>query len=62
MGWEQRLGFEAGRFTSVNLGLTSILGLGAALGFYGGVWVVDRFLPWMDFLTTAFLRPKTFGR
>ena len=58
MGWEQRLGFEAGRFTSVNLGLTSILGLGAALGFYGGVWVVDRFLPWMDFLTTAFLRPQ----
>ena len=58
MGWEQRLGFTAGRFTSVNFGFTSILGLAAALGLYGGIWLVNRFVPWMDFLTTAFLRPQ----
>ena len=58
MGWEQRLGFTAGRFTSVNFGLTSVLGLAVALAFYGGLRLVDRFVPWVDFLTTAFLRPQ----
>ena len=58
MGWEQRLGFPAGRFTSVNLALTSILGAAVSLVFYGGVWLLDRTVPWMDFLTNAFLRPQ----
>ena len=58
MGWEQRLGFPAGRFTSVNLALTSILGAAVSLIFYGGVWLLDRTVPWMDFLTNAFLRPQ----
>lgn len=58
MGWEQRLGFPAGRFTSVNLVLTSILGAAISLLFYGGVWLLDRSVPWMDFLTNAFLRPQ----
>lgn len=58
MGWEQRLGFPAGRFTSVNLILTSILGTAISLLFYGGVWLLDRSVPWMDFLTNAFLRPQ----
>lgn len=58
LGWEQRLGFEAGRFTSVNLALTSILGAVGAVLFYGGVWVLDRFAPWLGFLTHAFLRPQ----
>lgn len=58
MGWEQRLGFPAGRFTSVNLVLTSILGAAISLLFYGGVWLLDRSVPWMDSLTNAFLRPQ----
>jgi hypothetical protein len=58
MGWETRLGFAAARFTSVNLGLTTILGALGALLFYGGIWLLDRFVPWLSFLTTAFLRPQ----
>ena len=58
MGWEQKLGFEAGRFTSVNLVLASILGVLGSLFFYGGVWILHRWVPWMDFLCNAFLRPQ----
>jgi len=58
MGWEQKFGFEAGRFTSVNLALTSILGALGALLFYGGVWIFHRWVPWLDFLSNAFLRPQ----
>ena len=58
MGWEQKLGFEAGRFTSVNLVLASMLGVLGSLFFYGGVWILHRWVPWMDFLCNAFLRPQ----
>ena len=58
MGWEQKLGFEAGRFTSVNLVLASILGILGSLFFYGGVWILHRWVPWVDFLCNAFLRPQ----
>ena len=58
MGWEQKLGFEAGRFTAVNLGMTSILGAVFALVFYSGVWIVHRTFPSLDTLSDAFLRSQ----
>jgi hypothetical protein len=58
MGWEQALGFAAARFTSVNLAFTTILGAGGVLLFYAGIMLLDRFAPWLGFLTTAFLRPQ----
>ena len=58
MGWEQKLGFQAGRFTAVNLALTSILGGVFALFFYAGVWVVHRTFPVLTPLSEAFLRPQ----
>ena len=58
MGWEQKLGFEAGRFTAVNLGMTSILGAVFALVFYSGVWIAHRTFPWLDTLSDAFLRSQ----
>jgi biopolymer transport protein ExbB/TolQ len=58
MGWEQKLGFEAGRFTAVNLGMTSILGAVFALVFYSGVWIAHRTFPSLDALSDAFLRSQ----
>ena len=58
MGWEQKLGFQAGRFTAVNLTLTSILGGVFALFFYAGVWVVHRTFPVLTPLSEAFLRSQ----
>ena len=58
MGWEQKLGFEAGRFTAVNLGMTSILGAVFALVFYSGVWIAHRTFPSLDTLSDAFLRSQ----
>jgi len=58
MGWEQKLGFQAGRFTAVNLTLTSILGGVFALFFYAGVWVVHRTFPVLTPLSDAFLRAQ----
>ena len=58
MGWEQKLGFEAGRFTAVNLGMTSILGAVFALVFYSGVWIAHRTFPSLETLSDAFLRSQ----
>jgi hypothetical protein len=58
MGLEQKLGFQAGRFTAVNLALTSILGGVFALFFYAGVWVVHRTFPVLTPLSDAFLRSQ----
>jgi len=58
MGWEQKLGFKAGRFTAVNLVLTSILGGIFALLFYAGVGVVHRTFPMLNPLSEAFLRSQ----
>jgi biopolymer transport protein ExbB/TolQ len=58
MGLEQKLGFQAGRFTAVNLTLTSILGGVFALFFYAGVWVVHRTFPVLTPLSDAFLRSQ----
>lgn len=58
MGWEQKLGFKAGRFTAVNLVLTSILGGIFALLFYAGVGVFHRTFPMMNPLSEAFLRSQ----
>ena len=58
MGWEQKLGFKAGRFTAVNLVLTSTLGGVFALLFYAGVWVVHRTFPMLNPLSEAFLRAQ----
>lgn len=58
MGLEQKLGFQAGRFTAVNLTLTSILGGVFALFFYAGVWVVHRTFPLLTPLSDAFLRSQ----
>lgn len=58
MGWEQKLGFEAGRFTAVNLGMTSILGAVFALVFYSGVWIAHRTFPSLETLCDAFLRSQ----
>jgi len=58
MAWEQKFGLEAGRFTSVNLTLTTILGSALALLLYGGLWILQRVAPWLDFLTQAFFRPQ----
>jgi len=56
MGLEQKLGFQAGRFTAVNLALTSILGGVFALLFYAVVWVIHRTFPMLNPLSDAFLR------
>ncbi len=58
MGWEQKLGFEAGRFTAVNLGMTSILGAVFALVFYSGIWIAHRTFPSLETLSDAFLRSQ----
>ena len=58
MGWEQKLGFEAGRFTAVNLGLTSILGVVFVVVFYSGVLIIHRTFPWLHPLSEAFLRSQ----
>lgn len=58
MSWEQKLGFQAGRFTAVNLGLTSILGGILTLLFYASVWVVHRTFPMLNPLSEAFLRSQ----
>ena len=58
MGWEQKLGFEAGRFTAVNVGMTSILGAVFALVFYSGVWIAHRTFPSLETLSDAFLRSQ----